>query len=329
MAEQQLKVFVSHSHQDNAFCHALVSALRGAGADVWYDEHDMGSGRLGPTIERELRERPVFVVILSLAALHSPWVEDETRWAYGLLRKDASRLILPVTATTIQEDDIWLFLQDFKRIEAVGYQPFPRKEAVRRTVRTLALTPTGEAPAPMAPQPTESVEDMLARGKALQAQGKYAEALALFERATQLAPQNFDAWVNLGKNLLMLTRWQDALAAIERAITLDPTWGSTWLTRGFTLNMLKRYAEALASFDRALALEPNISSSTSAVVYSYKGNALAGLTRYNEALVAYDQALALGETASRWKNKAATLRALGRTAEAEMAERRAKELAGE
>src|SRR5689334_5381494 len=84
----QMRIFVSHSHQDNAFCHVLVKALRGAGVDVWYDEHNMGSGRLGPTIEREERERPVFVVILSPAALHSPWVEDETRWAYGLWRND-------------------------------------------------------------------------------------------------------------------------------------------------------------------------------------------------------------------------------------------------
>src|SRR5689334_3836564 len=84
----QMRIFVRHSHEDDAFCRALVQALRVAGADAWYDEHDMGSGRLGPTIERELRKRPVFVVILSPAALRSQWVEDETRWAYGLLRKD-------------------------------------------------------------------------------------------------------------------------------------------------------------------------------------------------------------------------------------------------
>jgi hypothetical protein len=38
MAEP-LKVFVSHSHQDDAFCCLLVGALRQAGSDVWYDEH--------------------------------------------------------------------------------------------------------------------------------------------------------------------------------------------------------------------------------------------------------------------------------------------------
>ena len=64
-ATQQLRVFVSHSHEDDAFCRAIVTALRGAGADVWYDEHNMGSGLLMSVIQSELGLRPVFVVILS------------------------------------------------------------------------------------------------------------------------------------------------------------------------------------------------------------------------------------------------------------------------
>src|SRR5262249_1604140 len=132
---EALRIFVSHSHQDDAFARALVAALRGAGADVWYDEHNLGSGRLGPEIERELRARPVFVVVLSPAALASRWVEDECRWAYGLLRRDPTRTILPVLAVPIADEmDLWLFLQDFKRVEAPGVQPFPPGEAVRRTL---------------------------------------------------------------------------------------------------------------------------------------------------------------------------------------------------
>lgn len=86
----QMKIFVSHSHKDAAACHALVDALRGAGADVWYDEHNMGSGKLMEAVERELRARPVFVVIFSPAALASEWVREESSWAYKLYRRDPS-----------------------------------------------------------------------------------------------------------------------------------------------------------------------------------------------------------------------------------------------
>jgi Flp pilus assembly protein TadD len=53
------------------------------------------------------------------------------------------------------------------------------------------------------------------------------------------------------------------------------------------------------------------------------------LERSEEALAAFDCALALDPTnALAWSNKAITLRRIGRNAEAEAAERRAKELGG-
>jgi tetratricopeptide (TPR) repeat protein len=204
-SQQQMKVFVSHAHEDDAFCRTVVSGLRGAGADVWYDEHNLGSGQLMAVIQRELGRRPVVVVILSKAAFASLWVRREVTWAFELMDRDPSRLLLPVTGGAIERTDFdpeqgWLFLHDFKRVEAPGMQPFPPQEAVRRLLHALALTPAGEAPSPAAtagPQPSESADDLVARGKALSAQQKFADALPLFERATQLAPRSFDAWFNL------------------------------------------------------------------------------------------------------------------------------------
>src|SRR5262245_49927808 len=115
MSDTQMKIFVSHSHKDDAACCALVDAFRDAGADVWYDEHNMGSGKLMEVVERELRARPVCVVILSPAALASEWVRDESAWAYRLYKRDPKRIILPVLVEAVQEDDIWLWMQDFRR----------------------------------------------------------------------------------------------------------------------------------------------------------------------------------------------------------------------
>jgi hypothetical protein len=64
----QVKIFVSHSHTDHVACQAHADAQRGAAADVWYGVHNVGSGKLMEVVERKLRARPVFVVILSPAA---------------------------------------------------------------------------------------------------------------------------------------------------------------------------------------------------------------------------------------------------------------------
>jgi hypothetical protein len=276
---EQLRVFVSHSHEDDSCCRAVVQALREAGADVWYDEHNLGSGQLMSVIQRELGIRPIFVVILSKHAFASRWVKRETTWAYEMYDRDPSRLILPVTAGQIERDDFspqneWLFLHDFKRIEAPGYAPYPSKDAGRRLARTLGLTPAGEAPTPVAPQPTESVDDLLARGKALIAQQKYAEALPLLERATQIAPGSFDAWANLGLARNETGRHGDDVQAYDRTLGLDEKQAWVWYNKGNALRNPGRYDEAVAAYDRVLALDSNF-----AMAWNNKGNTRDDLKR--------------------------------------------------
>jgi tetratricopeptide (TPR) repeat protein len=316
MAER-LRVFVSHSHQDNDFCHQIVQALRDAGADVWYDEHNLGWGELHDEIQRELGRRAIFVLILSKAVFASKWVKRETKWAYRLYDRDPTRAIVLVTAGQIDPVDFdpekgWLFLDDFKRIEAPGYKPYPAEEAARRLVRAFGLTPAGEAPIPVIPQPTESADDLLTRGKALKAQKKYAEAIPVFERATHLAPTSFEAWANLALALNETGCRGDDLQAYSRALALDDKQAWVWYNMGNALGGLKRYQEALAAYERALALYPNYQDAL-----SNKGLVLGSLGRYEEALAAYDQALALNPNlAQTWNNKGTTLGILERYQEA-------------
>jgi tetratricopeptide (TPR) repeat protein len=227
----QMKIFVSHNHADVAYCKALVNALRGAGADAWYDEENMGAGPLGPVIERELRARPVFLVVLSPAALGSQWVEDESRWAFTLYRKDPTRILLPVLCDAVKDEANWLFLSDFRRIETPGNQPYPQAEAIRQTLHALALTPAGQVSVPVTPQLGESLAGLLIEGRALLSQQKHAEALPFFKRVTQLDPSSSAAWAYLGYTLGELQRYAEALQANERSTSLDPSSASPGTTK--------------------------------------------------------------------------------------------------
>jgi tetratricopeptide (TPR) repeat protein len=288
----QLRVFLSHSFQDKAAADQFAGAFRQAGADVWYDEESLGTGHLRRIIMKELAERPIFVVLLSPVALASSWVLDECEWAYDLQRHEPSRVILPVVTAPLEWADlnVALYLRSLKRIEAGDLRPLPTiAAAATQALRLLGMTPAGQAEVPLAPQPIESAVDLVLQGKGLRAQKQHAEAVALFERATRLDTSNWDAWFNLGYSQNELKNYQQALVAYEHALSLKPNDAATCSEQAFALYNLKRYAEALA---------------------------------------AVEQALTQGETALRWQNKADTLRQLGRTAEAEAAERRAKELGG-
>ena len=355
-------IFVSHSHQDDTYCHTFVTALRGAGLDVWYDEHNATAGHLVDVISHEIRQRPVFIVILTPAALTSDWVKDECTWAYNRWQKDkANRVMLPVLAATVVEDDIWDFLQVFRRVEQPGLRPWPVAEAARRAA--LAIDPNAplmpaQSHAAPPPMPTSDhsaeLDTLLARANALVSQGKRRDAIEVLRRATALAPRSVAAWNALGFNLDYLNQtaeslevfervllidpsnvfaWagkanslsldypQQALLCAEKAIALDPKSAFAFSGKGVALDGLGRHKESLDACERAITLDTNF-----APAWSNKGNALYSLGRYQESLDAYDHALALGQSSIRWRGKAAALQKLGRTSEADEAERKAKEL---
>lgn len=317
---EQLRIFVSHSQADHSYCRALVTGLRAANADVWYDEHNLGSGQLTSVIQRELNERPVVIGVLSRAAFASSWVRRELMWAYELVNRDPSRALLLVTADSISRDDFsgangWLFLYDFKRIEAPNFQPFPPEEAVRRALRELSLTSTTQPPEPASappPPPDAGALDALAQGKTLRSQGRFEEAIDAFKRATTLDPRVTEAWSSQGQTLFMVGRFQEAVAACEHALALDPNLTSAWTDEGFALCGLGRHEAGIVALDRALTLDP-----TQALVWGQKGDALVATKRYQEAVEAYDRALALDAAVAAYHaGKGNALNSLGQYQEA-------------
>jgi len=92
---QTARIFVSHNSQDAKWCHTFVAALRQTEVDVWYDEHNLGYGQLMTEIERELRTRPIFIVVLSPTAVASKWVQREVSAAIDLADHDAQSSCRP------------------------------------------------------------------------------------------------------------------------------------------------------------------------------------------------------------------------------------------
>src|SRR5581483_75644 len=80
-----MRIFLSHSNQDNDWCDVFAEELTRKGADVWYDKRGLYAGAHWiRTLEREIEARNVFIVVLSPDALNSYWVEEEFCLALSL-----------------------------------------------------------------------------------------------------------------------------------------------------------------------------------------------------------------------------------------------------
>ncbi len=183
-------------------------------------------------------------------------------------------------------------------------------------------------------------------GNMLLQQGRREDALATFDKAVQLKPDDADLWRNLGNVLAEVERPADAILSFQQALKLNPRhWDAankaalllypseryeealvcfnlcdelqpnhfpTLYMRALTLRNLKRFEEALVDNRRAHALDP-----TDADTCNNIGNVLRSLGRHEEAITWYDRTLELRPNfAVTVANKAVSLADLRRFDEA-------------
>ena len=134
-----VRIFVSHSHQDNEFGVRLVADLRRALGDenaVWYDASGglHGGDAWWTKIRQELRERSVFLVILSPNSVASPWVSNEIDLAWKQRNSPAGKTILPVLYLPCQVRD------DLEILQIVSFLPPKRYEdALEEVLASLGI----------------------------------------------------------------------------------------------------------------------------------------------------------------------------------------------
>lgn len=118
--------------------------------------------------------------------------------------------------------------------------------------------------------------------------GELDAALADYERALAIDPDNVKAYINRGLLRSIRGELEAAEADDTKALTLDPDNATAYNNRGF--DRIKRgvYDAAIADLEKAIALDPS-----DAYAYNNRGHALSELGRYEEALADYDKSIAL------------------------------------
>ena len=157
-----------------------------------------------------------------------------------------------------------------------------------------------------------SWDELFQQAQTLQQQGQLEQAIALYGKCVELAPERAEAYYKRANALNGLGRLELALADYDRAISLNPSYTYAFCNRGSVLERLGRRDEALASYDRALELDPK-----DALTHYNRGSVLKDLERFEDALASYDAAI--GHNANHaeshvnrgnvlqklWRNKAA------------------------
>ncbi len=124
-------------------------------------------------------------------------------------------------------------------------------------------------------------------GLAFAQNGNFRSARSAFSRAVSLKPDFVEAHGNLGVAHQELGEPSDAVAAFERALSLQPDSPVLLNNLGLALQEAERTSDALKAFERAHQLDPG-----NAQALCNKGNLLCEMNDWSTASSAYSAALA-------------------------------------
>ncbi|MDH4135137.1 MAG: tetratricopeptide repeat protein [Anaerolineae bacterium] len=163
-----------------------------------------------------------------------------------------------------------------------GEPRIPTPILPRRT--PIATAPPITTPTPIA-SPTPSASEHMDLGLEYYGQGKFDEAIAEFQAAIELEPDDADAHRNLGTAYGEQGKWEEAAAAYEQAIELDPDFGEAYGDLVWPYIELGRLSEAIATGEKAIELTPDYAAAHNnlGVAYDKQGRLEEAIAEYQEA----------------------------------------------
>lgn len=120
----------------------------------------------------------------------------------------------------------------------------------------------------------------------LKQEKKLGDAEALLQRATQIAPDFANAWLDLGVALKKRAKRMEAIEAFSRATELEPRNGNAWERLANARSSAGYPEQAAEAFRKAIALSPNAAGFHMGFGHVLKtlGDQSASLRAYREAI---------------------------------------------
>ncbi|HXD30621.1 MAG TPA: serine/threonine-protein kinase [Pyrinomonadaceae bacterium] len=160
------------------------------------------------------------------------------------------------------------------------------------------------------------------KGAILSVLGRMEESLECHDHSLSLNASLADAWSNKGVTLENIGRQQEALECYVKALQLNPSFGQGWFNLGMALAKANHPENALSCYSRAIELNPH-----DAKLFSSKGTAFMMLGRHEDARACYQTAVELNPNNERaFTDLGTALRQLDRKTEALAYHDRALEL---
>ncbi|NJL60881.1 MAG: tetratricopeptide repeat protein [Methylacidiphilales bacterium] len=128
-----------------------------------------------------------------------------------------------------------------------------------------------------------SAEEFISLGGAKADKQDHQGAIAAYNKALQLDPNNPDAYQRRGNSHVQLKNWQAGLADFNQVLRLNPKNAFAYAYRSYIRLYLGDFQESFNDSDKSIQIEPN-SPTTTAISYGARGVANLALGKKQDAI---------------------------------------------
>mmetsp|Transcript_8714 Transcript_8714/g.26199 ORF Transcript_8714/g.26199 Transcript_8714/m.26199 type:complete len:299 (-) Transcript_8714:195-1091(-) len=134
------------------------------------------------------------------------------------------------------------------------------------------------------------VTDLQAKAFGLTNGMNYVEAEKVWTKIIDMKDDNAAAWSNRGNCRTSQGRFDEAIADFNKAIDLAPNEPDPYLGRGVAFEGLRKYEDALKDYETANEKSRSRYGQEDPVTYNNRGNAYGGLGQWDKAVQLYQKA---------------------------------------
>jgi tetratricopeptide (TPR) repeat protein len=279
-----VKIFVSYSRRDAGdFANQIQKHLSTFNYNIFTDVDSIPAGEIwSNTIEENISNCDIFVVIVTHGALQSPHVEKEV-----LQAQKEKKTIVPCFHSGARTRYMKWELNKIQGVEFTDEYQLARDLFLKIDIETI------DKPQPGSNDTTtrgeifaDSYQRHLDIAKDFEDIGEYNRSLKQYEKVIEKFPDTFLLIYKKALFLERIKRYEEALTAIEQAIDIEPKNPDVWYHKGSILEKMKRYEEALTAINIDLRIDLNDVKS-----WTNKLRLLEQMERYEEALKTIDEIL--------------------------------------
>lgn len=134
--------FISYAHQDESFASRLYTDLQAQGVRCWFAPHNMKIGdRIRSTIDQAIQRQDKLLLLLSVHALQSVWIENEVEAAFDYEKLEKREMLFPIRLDNSVMHTTQMWAMQLRRTRYIGdfTEQSPYQKAFKQLLRDLTV----------------------------------------------------------------------------------------------------------------------------------------------------------------------------------------------